>query len=146
MASFVYTKAKTKIANQSLNLATSDMRVALVMTNTTADTEEDTEFISGFTTLDEFNGSGYARQVLTGEAINEDLTNNRAEFNAVDVAFGSLGAGTRQCAAVLVYKHVTNDADSIPVAYIDNAAQFPFTGNGSTVNILWNAEEIIQFG
>lgn len=144
MASFIYNEAKKQFASGGINLTTADIRVILVMTNTTADTEDDVNTISGFSTLDEMDGANYARGALSGEAVNEDATNNRAEFDATDYTFSSLGAGTRQVQAAVIYAHVTNDADSIPIAYIDTGG-FPFTANGGDVVIQWNAEGIIQF-
>ncbi len=143
--SFVYTEMKRGLLAGEIDLATSgdDIRVMLVMSNTTADTEEDVTTISGFTTLDEYDGASYARQTLTGEAVAADNTNDRGEFDATDATFSSIGAGTRQAVAAVVYKHVTNDTDSVPLAYIDTGG-FPFDGNGGDVTIAWNAEGIIQ--
>lgn len=141
--SFVYTPAKTKILNGSFNYATADMRVMLVMTNTTADTEQDDEFISGLVTLDEYDGAGYVRKALAAEAVNEDAANNRAEFDATDVQWVALGAGTRQAQGLVLFRFVTNDADSPLIAFIDTGG-FPFSGNGGNIDIAWNAEGILQ--
>lgn len=146
MANFVYNEAKRAILAGEVDLdLPDDIRVLLVMTNTTADTEDDTNTFAGFTTLDEFDGSGYTSGgvALTGEAISEDVTNNRAEFDANDAAFGALGAGTRQVQAAIVYKFITALSSSLPIAYIDTGG-FPFTANGSTVTIQWNVEGILQ--
>ena len=142
MTSIVYTKAKTKLAKAELNLHTDDIRVLLVMTNTTTDTEEDKEFMDDFTTLDEYGGANYVRKALV-ESVGEDLTNNRAEMDATDVTWTALGAGARQAQGVVIYKHVSAESDSIPIAYIDGG-DFPFSGNGGDVTIVWNAEGIIQ--
>jgi hypothetical protein len=144
MANFVYNEIKRALFEAEIDLnATDDIRVLLVMTNTTADTEDDKDTISAFTTLDEYDGSGYARQALTGEAVAEDAANDRAEFDGGDATFTTLGAGTRSCQAAIVFKHVTNDTDSVPIAYIDTGG-FPFAGNGGDVTIQWNAEGILQ--
>lgn len=140
--SFVYTPAKTALLNGDLDFAANDMRILLVMTNTTADTEQDAQFVGSITTLDEMNGTNYARQALGSEAVNEDAANNRAEFDATDAVFTNLGAGTRNVAGIVLYKHVTNDADSPLVAYIDDG--FPYVANGATLTIQWNAEGILQ--
>ena len=129
MASFVYTRA-TGLLNPTV--LTGDVRAALLMSNTTADTEPDTEFISGFTTLDEYDGAAYARVALTTEAFAVDLANDRFEFTSDAFTFAGIGVGTRQCIALLIYLHVTNDADSKPLFYIDGTG-FPFDGNGSDV-------------
>ena len=146
MANLIYTRTKAKLMSGDLDLDTHDIRAMLVMTNTTADTEEDTEFVSGFTTLDEMDGAGYARVALTGEAVAADTVNNRGEFTCDTITFPSVDAGTRQVAAMLLYRHVTNDADSIPIAYIDTlgVGSFPFTANGGDVQIAPDAEGVLQ--
>lgn len=141
--SFVYTPAKTALLNGNLDFAANDIRVILVMTNTTADTEQDNQFVSSLTTLDEMDGANYARATLTGEAVNEDAANDRAEFDANDAVFTNLGAGTRNVQGAIVYKHVTNDTDSPLIAFIDTGG-FPYTANGATLTISWNAEGILQ--
>lgn len=141
--SFVYTKALTKIALGDIHFDTDDIRVALVMTNTTADTEEDVEFMDDFGTLDEMDGANYARKALT-EAVNEDTTNDRAEFDAADLTWTSLGAGTRSMAGAIVLLHVTNDTDSIPIIYIDSGG-FPKAASGGDIGMTFNTEGILQF-
>jgi len=42
----------------------------------------------------------------------------------------------------VVYKHVTNDADSIPIAYVDDVDAIK-TMVG-TLTVSWNAEGILQ--
>jgi len=116
------------------------------MTNTTADTEADKQFISGgtgFTTLDEADGANYVRKALADEAVTADEANDRGEFDATDVTWTALGVGTRQYAGLVVFKFVTNDADSIPIYWIDSGG-FPFWGNGGNVTAQWNAEGIGQ--
>lgn len=143
MANFAYTPAKAKIAKGEIDFVNDDIRVLLVMTNTTADTEQDKEFIGDLTTLDEFDGANYARKALGSQAVNQDDPNNRAEFDAADVTWTALGAGTRQAQGAVLYKFVTNDADSPLIGWIDTGG-FPFTGNGADVVAIWNAEGILQ--
>lgn len=141
--SFVYTPAKTALLNGDLDFAAHDIRVLLVMTDTTADTDQDVQFVGSIGTLDEMNGANYARQALGSEVVNEDAANNRAEFDAADTVFTNLGAGTRNVAGMVLYRHVTNDADSPLIAYIDTGG-FPYTANGATLTVQWNAEGILQ--
>ena len=143
--SFFYNNAKQQLASGNLNFATDDLRVALVMTNTTADTEDDVAFLADFTTLDEFDGTNYVRKTLAGNALAKDATNNRSEFDANDVTWTALGAGTRQASGMILFLQVTNDSDSPAIAFIDDGG-FPFTANGGDVTIQWNAEGIVQFG
>jgi len=145
MASFVYDNAKEQILLGTIDFSTDDMRVALLMTNTTADTEKDKATIAGFTTVDDFDGAGYSAggSALAGEAVAEDGANNRAEFDATNLTFSSLGAGTRQIAGALLYKFVTDFNSSLPVAWIDSGG-FPITANGGDITLQWNAEGILQ--
>lgn len=144
MASAIPNNAKSRLIDGSIDLNTHDIRAALLMTNTTADTEVDAmNFIASYTTLDECDATGYARVALTGEAVNTDDANNRSEFDANDASFTGLGGdATRAVQGVLIFKFVTNDADSIPIAFIDFASDIPATA--TQIDIPWNAEGILQ--
>jgi len=146
MANFMYMYAKAKIMSGAIDLDTDDIRVRMVMTNTTCDTETDKQFMSGatgFTTIDVADGANYVDKALAGEAVTCDTVNNRGEFDATDVTWTALGVGTRQYQGLVVYKFVTGDADSIPIYWIDSGG-FPFWGNGGNVTAQWNAEGIGQ--
>jgi hypothetical protein len=144
---FVYTEAKRALLAGELDLNADDMRLMLVMTNTTADTDEDATTIAGIGTLDEFDGSGYTQsiggQTLDGEAVAADNANDRGEFTATDETFSALGDGTRQIAAGLLIKWITSQALSMPVAYIDTGG-FPLDPGGGDLIFQWNAEGILQ--
>lgn len=144
--SFVYTEAKRALLAGELDLDANDIRYIYVMTNTTADTQEDVTTIGAFTTLDEFDGSGYTAGVgiaLTGEAVAADNTNNRGEFDANDSTVTGAGAGSRNIQGLLLLKFVTNLSSSLPIALIDTGG-FPFNGNGGDITAQWNAEGILQ--
>lgn len=113
------------------------------MTNTTADTQEDAKFVSDITTLDEYDGTNYARKAYASEAVAADNTNNRGEFDAADVQYATLGAGTRQAQARVIYKHVGADSSNLLIAFVDSGG-FPFTGNGGNVDVTMNAEGLLQ--
>lgn len=141
MASLVYLRG---ISNLLASFAGKDIRAALVMTNTTADTENTSiTFMSNFTTLDECNATGYARVALTSEAVNVDTGNVRVELDAADITFSGLGGdASRPSQGVVLYEHVTNDADSKPIVFIEFTATRPATA--TSVTVPWNAEGIIQ--
>lgn len=143
MSNFVYTPVMAKILQGGIDLENDDIRVMLVMSNTTGDTEEDTEFISDLTTLDEMDGANYARTALASEAVTADTANDRGEFDAADITFTSLGAGTRQVVGAVLYKYNASDDAADLIAYIDSGG-FPFTASGANVTITWNAEGILQ--
>lgn len=152
MASIFYNKAKKLIAEGTKDLKTaSDIRAALLMTNTTADTENDalaaflngTPGVDSFTTLDECDATGYARIALTSEIVNQDDANDRAEFDADDLVFSGLsGDATRNIQGVLLYWHVTNDADSIPIAFVDFTLDI--VKEATQITVPWDAEGILH--
>lgn len=134
--SHVYTPA---LGLLNPTVLTGDVRAALVMSNTTADTEVDAEFMAAFTTLDEYDGASYARVALTTEAFAADLASDRFKFSCDPITFATLGVGTRQCVGMILYLHVTNDADSKPLFYIDGTG-WPFDGNGEDVTFTPHAD------
>lgn len=141
--SAVYTPFKGDLLRGGHNLAADDMRILLAMTNTTFDTETDDEFVDDTTTPDEYDGASYARKALGGEAVTDDTANDRGEFDANDIQWATLGAGTRQAAGMVLFSFVMDDTDSPLVAWIDSGG-FPFSGNGGNVDVAWNAEGILQ--
>lgn len=106
--------------NGSIDLLTDDLRAILVMSSTTVDTENDgIAFLADFTTLDEFDGANNERKVLAGRAVVLDDGIDGAKFDFDDITWTALGAGARQIQSMLLYKHVTNDTDSVPIAFLD---------------------------
>lgn len=123
---------------------TASYRGRLLMTNTTADTENNASFLSSYTTLDKFNGAGFSDNLaLSNKLATVDSVNNRVELDADDLAFGTLGNGTRPMQGCILFRFVTNDADSIPLLFVE----FSSTINpaGGTVTIQWDIEGILQF-
>jgi hypothetical protein len=123
--SHVYTPALGLLNSTVL---TGDVRAAIVMTNTDADTLVDADFMDDFA-LDEYDGASYVRKALAAESFAVDLANNRFKFTCDPIVWSTLGVGTRQAAGVVFYLHVTNDADSKPLMYV-NSGGFPVDGNG----------------
>ncbi len=143
MASVFYNEAKGALIDGTIDLDTDDIRVALLMTNTTGDTQnDDVQFVDDIT-LDECDATSYARVALANEAFNIDDGNDRAEFDADDASFTSLGGdASRDVQGALIYKHVTNDADSPAICFVDFSADLPSTA--TQIDIPWDSEGIIQ--
>lgn len=123
MANVLYAKGWKKILEGAagINLL-GDIRLALVMTNTTCDTENDSiEFLDDFTTLDEMDGSGYARLALSTATptVSHDTTRNSIKLVcASHPVFPTLSAGTRNVQGVLYYVNVLgDDTQSVPLIY-----------------------------
>jgi hypothetical protein len=141
MASTITNIAKGRLMSGDMDLNADDMRLILCMTNTTADTDVDADNTGSYT-LDEMDGTNYARQALANEAVNVDDTNDRAEFDADDVSIASLGNGTRQMQGALIHEFITNDASSFPLCFIEFSSTI--NPGGSTFTIAFNAEGIVQ--
>ena len=146
---FWYDKALQKRDKGQIDFSADDLRILLVGTSTTVDTERDTEFISGFSTLDELTSvTNYSRKTLTSLAVSVDITNHESEIDADDVVWSSLGGTTdATIQAAVIYKHVTDDTDAIPLIYLDNGgASFNQTTNGGDVTINFAAEGYAKSG
>lgn len=143
MASNVKNIAKSRLMSALMDLdeAGDDMRVFLLMTNTTFDTDVDTDNTSGYT-LDEMDGTNYARKTCDNQTVTTDDTNDRAEFDCDDFVWTSLGNGTRQVQGMGVHEFITNDAGSFPLAWVEFSATV--NPGGSTFTVTVNAEGLIQ--
>jgi hypothetical protein len=124
-------------------VASADLRAILCMSNTNADDVADTNivFLSDLT-LDEFDGSGYAREALANITVNKDDANNRAEVDCDDLTYGVLGAGTRTVLGVLIYRHVGADSANIPWSFHQYATAK--TMDGSDFTSLIDADGLLQ--
>lgn len=114
-------------------------KAVLVMSNTTAAAEYLTDtFIGQITTIDRFDGSGYADLTLL----------NRVRvapyLHAADMVWVNLGNGTRQIAGIIIIKFVTNDADSPIVAWIPSSTwgSGNFDPGGTTIRFSVNAKAL----
>ena len=153
MASNIKNEAKRAVPAGEIDLNADPLYTILVMSNTTTDTENDAiVHIGDLTTLDEFDGTGYnssARQELDSIAVNKDDANDRAEFDAADEAYSSLGNGTRQIQGVDIYHDPDDDGDTADDATNNVLFFIEFTATinpgGSTLTIQWDTEGIVQF-
>ena len=143
MASNVKNIAKSRLMSALMDLdeAGDDMRIGLAMTNTTIDTDVDTDNLGSYT-IDDMDGTNYARASLANQAVATDDANDRAEFDADDQVYTSLGNGTRQVQGAFIYEFITNDAGSFVLCWVEFAATI--NPGGSTLTIQWNAEGIFQ--
>lgn len=144
MANFAYTPFKRDILG-SINLETDDIRAILVMADSTADQEEDAQYVANVSTLDEMDGDNYVRKALQNQALSKDDGDDRGIFDAGNILYTNMSAGTREVKAIILYKHVTNDGDSPLIGYFDEDG-FPFSpsANGQDVEVRWNSAGILH--
>lgn len=144
MASLVYNAGKKLIADGALEPATDTLKCALLMTGTTCDAENDAiAHVEDFADLDECDATGYARVALASVAVAQRDADDAAEIDAADIAFNDLsGDATRNYQGLLLYLHVTDDADSIPLAYIE----FSSAASKLAVDVLvqWGDDGILR--
>ena len=106
--------------------------------------------LSAFSDLDEYDGAGYTvgGVVLTTKtAVRNFGAPKQADLDAANVAFGSIGAGTRSVTAILVYHWDRGEVPDPPTNYNKAYPAFtqydvpdmPFNGDGSSpISIVWD--------
>lgn len=132
MASNLYNPGLEKLLDGTIAFETDTINVLLVDTSHTFTKTH--EFVSDIV-ANEASGTGYARKTLANAAIALDAANDRVEFDADNPSYTALDAGT--IAAAIIFKQVTNDADSPLIAQIDFA---DLVTNGSDVELQINSE------
>jgi hypothetical protein len=132
MASNLYNPGLEKLLDGTIDFENDTINVLLVDTSHTFDKTHD--FVDDIV-ANEASGTGYARKTLANAAIALDAANDRVEFDADNPSYTALDAGT--IAAAIIFKQVTNDADSPLIAQIDFA---DLVTNGSDVELQINSE------
>tara|TARA_S200002703_G_C3607867_1_gene186656 strand:+ start:49 stop:477 length:429 start_codon:yes stop_codon:yes gene_type:complete len=132
MASNLYNPGLEKLLDGTISFESDTINVLLVDASHTFDKTH--EFVSDIV-ANEASGTGYARKTLANAAIALDAANDRVEFDADNPSYTALDAGT--IAAAIIFKQVTNDADSPLIAQIDFA---DLVTNGSDVELQINSE------
>lgn len=131
--SAVYNSAKVALALGQIDWENDDIRVLLVTSSYTPDIDSHA-FVDDIT--NELSGGEYVRKALTGLDVAQNDTDDRAELDADNVTWTALEADAGTPARVVVYKHVTNDADSPLIGYVNLTA--PPAPNGGDYTIRWN--------
>lgn len=147
MASGWYNKGKFEVLSEGTQLDTDTIKVMLVDDTYVFDAAHN--FVSDVV-ADEVSGSGYTggfagagRKTLGSKAFSEDDANSRAEFDSsADMTWTSISVGT--VGGAILIREVTNDADSVVLAFMDFDPDV--VTNGGNMTIQWNAEGILQIG
>lgn len=123
MASLVYNAGAKGIADGSIDFATDTIKIALLTDAYTPDKDH-----ASMTTpaASELSVTGYAggfagagRKTLASKTITKDDTNDRVKFDAADPSTWSSLASGATIAYAIIYKHITDDATSVPLFLID---------------------------
>lgn len=115
MADFAYNVAK----KLDLNWTSNTIKALLLKATSTVDKDHDTvaAVLSG---NNESDATGYVRKTLASKTVTVDDTNDRVDLGAASIVWTALGGATNNTLdRLIVYKEVTNDADSIPLVSFD---------------------------
>jgi len=151
MAAVFYNRAKKEIMDGTIDLLTDVIKVMLVTSVYVANPDHDFVDMAGASDpIDaELTGTGYqagfagtGRKTLSNKTVTEsDGTNKAFLDNTVDLTWSAINAGV--AAAFIVYKHLTSDAASVLIAYVDTGG-FPITTNGGDLTVQFNAAGILE--
>lgn len=125
----VYNRGKFIIADSSLSWTADTIRALLVDSGYTYD--PDHNFVSDVA-ADEVVEASYARQTLAGKGVTEDDAGDQATMDADPVDYGALTGVTP--AGIVLFKFVTNDADSPLIMFSDSGFGATANGAGYVVN------------
>lgn len=115
---------------EGLNLETADLRLALFGSFSPDASWATMDAITAGNEADDLNAANYSRQALANVAAS--LNGTTVEVVCDPVTFSNLGAttGNAPISWMLVYLHVTDDTDSVPLLWIDT--NYVTNGNNAT--------------
>jgi len=151
MANLVYNRFKKNIADGTIDFdaAGTVVRCLLERSTSTYSPNADDDFVGDLTGLVEITVASYARQTVASKAVNQDDTNDRAELDFDDLAFGNLESG--QTVKALIFYVQTGGSDATPnddilIARVDTdaGAILPVALAGGAFNVAVNAEGFLQ--
>lgn len=151
MASGAYSAGILNVLNGNIDLDTTTLKVMLVGTGYTYDPDHpnvnagagaanlSTNEISATNYAGGFAGAGRKTATIT---LAEQTANNRVVVKIADLTWTSLGgASNTTVAAAVLIREITNDAASIPIAYLDftdtatNGGDFTVDFDGTDGNL-----------
>lgn len=134
-------------ASPALNLI-GDAGVKVILASTAYTPDKDHDFADSITGggTKELSGTGYAagfggsgRKALASKTVTKDNATDAAFFDAADVTWTGINAGTIGYAVVI--KEVTNDADSPILCVVDVA---DLVTNGSDYTLQWATDGVFK--
>jgi hypothetical protein len=132
MASNVFTNATKLFGDGDIDWLSDTIRVMLMTSAYTPDLDADI-FVADIV-ADELSVGGYARVTLANKFSTKDNGNNRTDYGADNPVWAALAAG-ETIGWAIVFKLVTNDADSPVIAVLDGT---DVPTNGGQVTLRFN--------
>lgn len=153
MTDFLYNRGSADLWDtlQPVDMIVDTIRVMLCTASYVANRDNDLVDAGGANDpVDhELSGTGYVaghgntgRKTLASKTITVDKPNNRTEFDAADVTWPGINAGTTSQAEIHKEGSV-DDTDARLVCHVDTGG-FPLATNGTDLDIDWNSEGIFQ--
>lgn len=128
----------------NLDWVADDIRVELVMQDSTAADQWNAATFADFTTLARNDAAGYAAVTLGSRAIVTDLVGSRMKLDAADTVFAALVPGSSPPRGAIIYKHTgAADNQKIPLLWIDDG--FVSIPTGSDYTVVWASNGIASF-
>ena len=146
MASFTTNKGRHLILTQALNLVSAS-GVKVLLYNSSYTPDRDHDFASSITggTSKELSGTGYTagfgnsgRKALAGRAFVRDDGTDKVYFDANDLTWTAINAGTIAGAALI--QEVTADTDSPIICFLDPS---DLVTNGGDVSLQFAADGLV---
>lgn len=134
----VYNRGKFIISDSSLGWVADTVRVLLVDASYVYDNAQN--FVADVA-ADEIVEASYARQTLGTKSVVEVDASDEAHFLAAPADFGALTAVTP--AGIVVFKLVTNDADSPLISFSSSGFGAVANGAGYVVNWEGGSDNIV---
>jgi hypothetical protein len=134
MANLIYNNAKKIIGDGSIDWDAGGQTFRVLLTTAAYTPDIDAHvFVSSIT--NELSGGAYVRKDIVNRAVTVDNANDRADYKGDNVTWTALNAGT--AAWCVLFKLVTNDADSLLIAALD----IPDTlTNGTDFTLRWDSQ------
>jgi len=140
MASTFYHEAAKLFMTGDIDLETDTIRAMLVDSDYTEDADHD---FADDAAAGEYDGA-YTRPTLGTVAVTDDDTNDHAEFGSATITFSSVPAGSKDAKGLVIYKFVTNDADSPLICYCEFSSSI--MGNNGDITVDQPTEGWLNIG
>lgn len=132
MAGFVFNEGADSLLDGTINWASDTIRARPVLTSAEAAVSKDATVMTGI------GVTGYD-VTLASKTRAKDDTTDRIVYDAADFAFTSVLGAVGEVNHFVVFKFVTNDAASVPIAKV---AMTAITPNGGDINVAVSASGV----
>ncbi len=142
MASGIYDIGFEGVMDGSINWGADDIQVLLLKSSHTFSEVQD--FVSNIS-ADEVAGTGYSRKVLASKTTVFNSGAREYRFDAANIVWTQIQDDLTEISkAAVVFKQVTNDADSILIAYIEDSSALTF--NDGEVTLAFDSTGVFKVG